>query len=173
VGHRKRWHAKAKETTGIWFPNDRIFFFGTTAKAAVGSSMHQMQWREQSFSKTNNLTTYISHGLEFVEPYIYRPIPRTCSTLMLLRRIYVSVLWLTPDILFTNCRAFKFMTDCTSVITLRMRCDTHIYIYIYIYIYICIYICISGDRYKFTHQVTWHNSCVTCVTKCQRQFSCH
>lgn len=67
-------------------------FLGTTAKAAVGPRKHQMQWGEQSFSKTNNLTTYISHGLEFVEPYIYRLIPRTCdaSTQDLCKRFMID-----------------------------------------------------------------------------------
>jgi hypothetical protein len=49
------------------------FFFATTAKAPVGPRQHQMQWGEQSFSKTNNLTTYISHGLEFGGTFHIQP----------------------------------------------------------------------------------------------------
>jgi hypothetical protein len=49
------------------FRQTEFFSFATTTKAAVGPRQHQMQRGEQSFSKTNNLTTYISHGLEFVE----------------------------------------------------------------------------------------------------------
>jgi hypothetical protein len=84
------------------FRQTEFFSFATTTKAAFGPRQHQMQRGEQSFSKTNNLTTHMVWNSWNLN--IHRPIPRTCSTLMLRHKIYINVLWMTPDILFINCK---------------------------------------------------------------------